>query len=213
MPLMHCKGKGAAIRHTGAAMPTQPLLEAQDLRVERGGRPLVEGLDLRLAAGDALWLRGRNGCGKSTLLRTLAGLRAPAAGRLTRHAPLRYLGHARGLRDELTVQEQFEFSAQLAGLRPDAAALRHFGLQRLARRPLRCLSAGQRQRAALAPLALPQQQATLWLLDEPFDALDPEGVQQLAELLQAHAAAGGAWVAVSHQAVPGLCAAERRLDA
>lgn len=84
---MHCKGKGAAIRHTGAAMPTQLLLEAQDLRVERSGRPLVEGLDLRLAAGDALWLRGRNGCGKSTLLRTLAGLRAPAAGRrrATRH--------------------------------------------------------------------------------------------------------------------------------
>lgn len=185
------------------------LLQATALRCERAGRALVDGWHLALHAGETVWLRGANGSGKTTLLRTLAGLRDPDAGTVQRPAPLRYLGHANGLKDELTVLESLRFAAQWQGLPHDTAGLRaaleHFGLGRLGSRPARQLSQGQRRRAALAPLALPQP-GSVWLLDEPFDALDDAGVTQLVALVQAHAAAGGATLFTSHQTVPALSA-------
>lgn len=194
--------------------PPAPLLQATALRCERAGRALVDGLALALHPGDTAWLRGANGAGKTTLLRTLAGLREPDGGKVQRHAALRFLGHANGLKDELTVLEGLRFAAQWEGLAHDEAALRaaldRWGLGPLRQRPARQLSQGQRRRAALAPLALPQPGA-VWLLDEPFDALDDAGVAQLVGLVQAHAAAGGATLFTSHQAVPALPAREIRL--
>lgn len=183
------------------ADPPAALLQAHDLTAERGGRPLWRGLALRLAAGECRWLRGANGSGKTTLLRTLAGLRAPAAGRIER-GPLRYLGHANALSAELTVLESLRWTAGWQGLPADTPlkpALERLGLASEARRPVRLLSQGQKRRAALAALALPQPAGTVWLLDEPFDALDDDGVARLQGLLSAHAEAGGAVLFTSHQ--------------
>ncbi|MFG6442762.1 heme ABC exporter ATP-binding protein CcmA [Roseateles sp. LKC17W] len=191
---------------TPPSAPEAALLEAADLCAERGGRRLWRGLNLQLHAGDCRWLRGANGCGKTTLLRTLAGLRAPSAGRVTR-GTLRYLGHAQALSAELSVSESLRFSASLQGLsasEPLRPALERLGLLREAARPVRQLSQGQRRRAALAALALPQPAGTVWLLDEPFDALDDDGVRRLQGLLDAHARSGGAVLFTSHQEAAAL---------
>lgn len=187
--------------------PPPPLLNAERLRCERGGRMLLEDFSLCLRAGESVWLRGPNGSGKTTLMRTLAGLREPAAGRVLRGA-LRHLGHTNALKDELSLQENLAFTAglqqrRLEGVRP---ALARFGLQGLERRTARRLSQGQRRRAALAQLALPaaQPQPEVWLLDEPFDALDDAGIATLVAMLHEHLDGGGALLFTSHQPVPQL---------
>lgn len=182
------------------------------MRCERGNRPLFAGLNLTLWGGDCVWLRGANGCGKTTLLRTLAGLRPADGGQLQRHVPLRYLGHSNGLKDELSVLEGLRFAARWQGLADDEAALlaalRYFELLPLRRWPSRSLSQGQRRRAALAPLALAQA-GSCWLLDEPFDALDDQGVALLCQLIQRHGQAGGATLFTSHQALAPLAGARQ----
>ena len=202
-----------------AARPTKPpgaLLQTLALAGERGDRRLFEGLDLALAPGSITWLRGRNGRGKTTLMRVLAGLSSPADGRLLiRGRSLRelgaegrrqwaYIGHTNALKDELTATESLQFLARLHGLPHDAAALKH-ALQRLGmvqrqHAAVRTLSQGQRRRVALARLAL-SAAAPLWLLDEPFDALDSDGIQALNTVLQDHARLGGAVLLTSHQAL------------
>ncbi len=194
------------------------MLCARGLGAQRGERPLFRGLSLDLQPGQVLWLRGRNGRGKTTLLRVLAGLSAPARGQAlldgqavqrlpsALRARLLYLAHANGLKDDLTVTEALRFLAQLQGTHPDgpalAAALAQVGMATRATALVRTLSQGQRRRAALARLALAAQQApAVWLLDEPFDALDDEGVQMLNRLLSQHARAGGSALLTSHQAV------------
>jgi len=190
-----------------SALSPALLLEATALRCERGNVALFADLDLALQAGDCVWLRGANGCGKTTLLRTLAGLRPADGGQLQRRAALRYLGHSNGLKDELSLLEGLRFTARWQGLAADEAALlqalRYFELLPLRRRPARSLSQGQRRRAALAPLALAQP-GSCWLLDEPFDALDDQGVALLCQLIQRHGAAGGATLFTSHQALAPL---------
>jgi heme exporter protein A len=197
---------------TDTALP--PLLLARGLRLERQGRVLWRSLDLALRPAEQLWLRGPNGCGKTTLLRTLAGLRAPARGQVQRTAALRWLSHAHGLKDELTLDETLTLEARLhaagSGQRaPSAQALaprldaarRALGLERLGARACRTLSQGQRRRAALATLLLDDghQPPAVWLLDEPFDALDDDGVQRLHTLIDGHLARGGAVLYTSHQ--------------
>lgn len=201
-----------ALNELVSVPPATALLEATELRSERGSGPLFSGLNLALRAGDCVWLRGANGCGKTTLLRTLAGLRPADRGRLQRHAPLRYLGHSNGLKDELSVIEGLRFAARWQGLADDEAAvlaaLRYFELLPLRRRPARSLSQGQRRRASLAPLALAQP-GSCWLLDEPFDALDDQGVALLCQLIQRHGEAGGATLFTSHQALAPLAGARQ----
>lgn len=185
------------------------LLTATDLGCRRGGRRVLRGVGLQLRPGQALWLRGANGSGKTSLLRLLAGLARPDEGRVdSRGGAPAYLGHANALKDELALGETLSFLCSLHGPEPDAAAMRtaleRIGLTRRLDFPVRKLSQGQRRRLALARLWLVP--ARVWLLDEPYDALDREACAQLDGALQAHRDAGGALVLTSHQpvALPGL---------
>ena len=190
------------------------MLEAVDLSGERGGRPLFRALRFALQPGQVVWLRGRNGRGKTSLLRLMAGLATPAAGAVHCNGVplpragaawrerLLFIGHANGLKEDLTVAESLRFLCRLQGRTCTAGvlaeALARLGVSALAARPVRTLSQGQRRRVALARLALPQP-SSVWLLDEPFDALDDEGVRLLNALLSEHAAAGGSTLLTSHQ--------------
>lgn len=178
------------------------LLHAAGLACRRGDRLLFRALDLAVHAGQVLWLRGANGRGKTSLLRLLAGLSTPDAGRVTRSGRLVYVAHANGLKDELTVLESLRFLARLQGRRDDEdalqAALGHFGMASRRNAPVRTLSQGQRRRVALARLAL-QPSPSVWVLDEPFDALDAEGIASLNRLIAQHSQCGGAVVLTSHQ--------------
>jgi len=187
------------------------MLEISALACERGGLRLFAGLAFALGPGELLRVRGANGSGKTTLLRALAGLTRPAAGTVCwkgnptgddfRNEML-FLGHAPALKDELTVLENLEFAARLSGHENFNLmnALQRLGIARLADLPARYLSQGQRKRAALARLAL-SPAAALWLLDEPFAALDGEGIAQASALCSAHLAGGGMLVLTSHQDV------------
>ena len=187
------------------------MLEAQDLACRRGERAIFAGLSFRLAPGEALLLLGANGSGKSSLLRLLAGLLAPAEGRLlwdgtdaladrAAHATrLRYLAHQEALKPSLTATENLDFFARLWGGTP-AAALARLDLSPLADLPVRLLSAGQRRRLALARLALAP--VPLWLLDEPTLGLDASAVGRLGGLLASHRAAGGMVLAATHLPLP-----------
>ena len=193
------------------------MLQALDLACVRGDRRLFRGLSFELGPGQLLRIEGANGAGKTSLLRLLAGLGLPAAGAVHwQGQPIRrqrevyaqallYLGHLGGLKDELTAAENLRIEADLAGTpgvdtaRIDAA-LAGWGLARQARLPLRVLSAGQRRRAALARLQLTE--ATLWILDEPFNALDVDAVAQLGRQIEAHVGGGGLAVITSHMELP-----------
>ncbi len=191
---------------------TLDTLACIDLACRRGNRLLFAGVNLEVRAGQAVWLRGRNGRGKTSLLRLAAGLAVPESGRVcwggvdlrraSSYAPVRvYIGHANALKEDLTVTESLQFLARLHGRAHDAAAL-HAALERVgmaSRRdaPVRTLSQGQRRRAALARLAL-ERTAALWLLDEPYDALDVDGIDDVNRLLHEHLARGGSVLLTSH---------------
>jgi heme exporter protein A len=190
------------------------MLETTALACERGGLRLFSDLAFALQAGALLRVRGANGSGKTTLLRTLAGLTRPAAGEVRWRGSaigeeyrreMLFLGHAAAVKDELTVFENLQFSSRLSGLEISASelkdALERLGIARLADLPARYLSQGQRKRAALARLALSPAVA-LWLLDEPFAALDEEAIVRVSGLCAAHLAAGGVLVLTSHQDIP-----------
>ncbi|HLO96215.1 MAG TPA: heme ABC exporter ATP-binding protein CcmA [Burkholderiaceae bacterium] len=190
-------------------MTSEPglLVRARELRCERGGRAVCTPQSFSVRAGQALWLRGRNGSGKTSLLRVLAGLAAPAGGDLWRapNTGILYAGHQNAVKDDLSLFENLQFLAQLGHLHAaDAeiqAALRHWGLWTARHRPARVLSQGLRRRLSLARLSLAEQRA-LWVLDEPFDALDDEGMAVLAGQLYAHQVRGGATVLSSHLSWP-----------
>jgi heme exporter protein A len=188
------------------ALPlTPPSLILQRLSQSRGGRPLFEGIDLALHPGQLLWVQGANGSGKTSLLRLICGLARPRAGRVHVEHDLLYIGHKPGLKEVFSVIEQLLDSAALAG-RPcseaDAlAALAPVGLDEAAGLRLAQLSEGQRRRAALAQLWLPQV-PPLWVLDEPLAALDTAMADRLAQRLDRHAGEGGSVVFTSHQPLP-----------
>jgi heme exporter protein A len=162
-----------------------------------------------------LRVSGANGAGKTSLLRMLCGLLAPAQGQVlwqgqdvqrsreAFHQQLIYLGHAAALKDDLTPLENLHVATRLGGTAPDDAAARQAlagaGLGGREHVPSRNLSQGQRRRAALA--RLPLGQALLWVLDEPFNALDTAATAWLLGLIEAHLRRGGLVVLTSHQPV------------
>jgi len=185
------------------------LLDVSGLTCRRGGRQVFEGLSFTLGAGDLLTLTGPNGSGKTTLLRALALLVPADAGtirwqgddvaddREAWRARLGWLGHQEGLKADLSVRENLVVAGRLRGETADLdEALTAFDLIRLADRPVRTLSAGQRRRAALARLVAGE--ARVWLLDEPFNALDAPSQAALRDVLETHIEDGGLAIAATH---------------
>lgn len=180
--------------------------------------PLFSDLDVSVGEGESLRVTGRNGSGKSTLLRTLCGLIEPLAGELlwrgrsvrrdgtALRSELLYIGHALGLKDDLSALENLRVAQALAG-RPCSEAqalqaLQALGLgPRTAGAPARTLSQGQKRRAVLARLALPVGLGApgLLVLDEPFNALDTASVAQLTALLAQRLAQGAMLIYTTHQ--------------
>jgi heme exporter protein A len=190
-------------------------LSGRGVACMRGGRTVFAGLDFGFAPGELVVLRGPNGAGKSSLLRVLAGLVEPAAGTLAWHgsdiaddaaahrARLQYVGHLDALKPSLSAREHLRFHAALRDVerRDVEAALAAFGLERLADRPARFLSQGQKRRVALARLCVAP--AALWLLDEPTNGLDGDGVARLSAAIAAKREGGGIVIAATHLDFPG----------
>jgi heme exporter protein A len=192
------------------------LLEVDGLACVRGDRPLFANVSFGLSAGEWMHLQGDNGSGKTSLMRILCGLSPAAAGEVrwagvpirqsaeVYRAEMLYLGHTLSLKDDLSALENLQFEAAVSGepleLPRALEGLAALGLRGREHLPLRVLSQGQKRRAALARLLT--SRARLWLLDEPFVALDPGAVTQLVDLLGRHVAQGGMVLYTSHQTVP-----------
>ncbi len=179
------------------------MLSVSDLSLERGGRELFNTLSFEVLPGDLIQLAGANGAGKTSLLRILSGLsRYGYEGAVQRHADQLYLGHLAGVKGLLSPRENLAWHVGGQGQYTNdeiEQALRKVGLYGYEDVPSHNLSAGQHRRVNLARLYLPGP--SLWLLDEPFTAIDSEGVASLEALLVAHATSGGAVVLTSHQAL------------
>jgi len=185
-------------------------LTAENLACARGDKRLFDGLNFHVTAGQALAVEGANGAGKTSLLRMIAGFLAPAAGRIViktaasenddaeeRGKTIGWLGHQDGLKPQLSVREQLDFFASLYATKADGTVLEQVGLARQADLPCRYLSAGQKRRLGLARLLAVKR--PLWLLDEPFAALDASGQRLIAHLMARHCGEGGIIVAATHE--------------
>ena len=179
----------------------EPLLAVQGLCLERGGRELFRDLSFDVRPGHLVQVDGPNGAGKTSLLRILAGLsRYGFEGRVERHCPLLYLGHQSAVKALLTPRENLAWHVAGESVHADAEiedALSRVGLYGYEDVPSHALSAGQHRRVNLARLYL--SRSALWLLDEPFTAIDKGGVAELEKLLVEHVQRGGAVVMTSHQ--------------
>jgi len=181
-----------------------PLIKATGLCLERGGRQLLTDFELQVLPGELVLIEGANGSGKTTLLRSLAGL-SQLAQRGTIElggGPPLYLGHRAGIKQLLSPRENLSFFCHSHGLDCSGidAALDRVGLYGYEDLLCQTLSAGQQRRVNLARLYL--RRGGLWLLDEPFTAIDREGVIALASTLQEQVQGGGAVVLTSHQDLP-----------
>ena len=190
-------------------------LQARDLACVRGDRKLFSNISFDLSAGDCLHVRGENGVGKTSLLRLLTGLSKPEVGQvlwnhelITKqvnqfHRNLLFLGHLDALKEEFSALENLQTHAALDGIdlphEKALAALWRFGLRGRENLPVNCLSAGQKRRVLMARMLT--RQAQLWILDEPFNALDVNAVALLEGLMAEHLTSGGILVLTSHQAI------------
>lgn len=191
------------------------MLRVSHLSCSRGNKPLFADVSFELQAGQALHLEGDNGVGKTSLLRIVCGLSPADAGEVCWHdntiqanaaafrSSLFYLGHGLSLKEELTALENLMSDAAVSGRSLSEAqalvALARMGLRGREHLPLRVMSQGQKRRTALARLLA--SQAPLWVLDEPFVALDAKAVDGLRGLLAEHVAKGGMVLFTSHQPV------------
>lgn len=191
------------------------MLKAHDLACVRGERLLFKNLSFELKAGGLVYVLGDNGSGKSSLLKLLCGLLTAETGSVLwceqniRHesevyqSNLTYIGHLNGLKDELSALENLSFSHAIAGKKITSkqllAALAATGMERYAHLPVGELSLGQKRRVALTRLWLTTN--PLWILDEPFAALDAAAIALLASRLTQHLSNGGMVVMTSHQDV------------
>jgi len=189
----------------------QVLLSANGLTCIREDRILFEALNFSVCRGDVIQVEGPNGSGKTSLLRILAGLSQPYDGTVLFkeqniveqqddfHQNLLYLGHLPGVKGEMTAQENLEFNLTLHGNDSSKAeeTLEKVNLLGFEDALASHLSAGQHRRISLARLW--QSKAPIWILDEPFTAIDKNGVEQLEQLFLAHAQRGGCVILTTHQ--------------
>lgn len=182
----------------------------------RGRRRLFGGLNFALRGGDLLRVTGANGSGKTSLLRILCGLLSPVCGDVRWHGDnirslreeywqqLLYIGHAHAVKEELTALENLVVSCTLVGVnvsREQALeALSRLGLAGYEALPVKILSRGQQRRVTLSRLFL-SEKIPLWILDEPFDALDAGAVDCVRLLIAQHLARGGGVVLTTYQQI------------
>ena len=201
------------------------MLEASNLECIRGERSLFAGVGFRLAAGEMLYLQGSNGSGKTSLMRILCGLSHPVAGEIRWRGQtiaalgedyrreLCYLGHHNAIKEELTPLENLLAAARLADEALDEGdaldALERVGLAGREELACRYLSQGQKRRVALARLV--NERRALWVLDEPYVALDAAAIELVAGLIGAHLQRGGLAVLTTHQSVDVAAGARREL--
>nr|WP_252738971.1 cytochrome c biogenesis heme-transporting ATPase CcmA [Colwellia sp. D2M02] len=201
------------------------LLSAKNLTCIRQDRLLFDALSFDVFAGDIIQVEGPNGSGKTSLLRILTGLSQPYEGQvlfqstathnkenlqaITRYREeyqqnLLYFGHLSGIKGEMTVEENLSFNIALHGDNTDgqAQALTNVNLMGFEDNLASNLSAGQHRRTALARLY--QSNAPIWILDEPFTAIDKQGVSDLEALFLAHAQRGGCIILTTHQDLSAL---------
>ncbi|HEY6864333.1 MAG TPA: cytochrome c biogenesis heme-transporting ATPase CcmA [Burkholderiales bacterium] len=202
-------------------------LEATALRCTRGERTLFSDLSFTLRGGDLLRIAGANGSGKTSLLRIACGLLEANGGavrwrgedvrrlREDYSRELVYLGHAPAVKDDLTARENLEIACALGGIaaaRVDVrGALASLGLAGCEELPARVLSQGQRRRVTLARLVLARA-IPLWMLDEPFTALDPAATDRVRALIAEHVARGGSVLYTTHHEVPIAAGRASRID-
>lgn len=201
---------------TPASVPaTAPdRFEARDLQCVRHDRTLFAGLNFMLTPGQILQIEGPNGSGKTSLLRMLCGLLQPAQGEVHWRgvdiqaqrseflADVAYIGHLHGIKEDLSPRENLRMAQALGRTRDDISleqALEQVGLYRFEDLPSRTLSAGQRRRVALARLLV--LDARVWVLDEPFTALDRSGKALIESMLETHSRNGGIAILTTHQPV------------
>lgn len=222
MPEVVCFKPLLPMTTTNSSFPASATaaLEARQVTCVRGDRTLFSGLDLQLFAGQCLHVRGENGVGKTSLLRLLTGLAAPESGEVLWcghsikkqvsefHSKLLFLGHRDALKEDLSAIENLRMYAAIDGTKlseQDAfACLWRFGLKGREDLPVNCLSAGQKKRVLMARMLT--RRAQVWILDEPFNALDTHAVGELQDLIVEHLEGNGLVVLTSHQslAISGL---------
>ncbi|MDH5257881.1 MAG: cytochrome c biogenesis heme-transporting ATPase CcmA [Gammaproteobacteria bacterium] len=189
------------------------MLESVDLACVRGDRPLFSELNFSIQSGDLLHLKGHNGSGKTSLLRILSGLMLQADGEVRWNGEnirklrdefqkeLLYIGHLPGIKGDLTALENLRVNNALSGhtISEDLAwnALGRIGLKGREDLPARVLSQGQQRRVALSRMLV--SNAKLWILDEPFTALDVKAVAMLQKVLEEHVKKGGMIILTTHQ--------------
>lgn len=202
------------------------MLEISNLECIRGDRTLFSDLSFKLGAGELLYLHGHNGSGKTTLLRTICGLFKPAQGAISWDGEkinaldeeycreVVYLGHHNGIKNDLTGLENLRVSATLDGdeIEDESLwdALAKMGLAGFEDLPTMVLSQGQKRRVALARLLL--NNSKLWVLDEPFTALDVAAVDLLQSIIADHVGGGGMVLLTTHQEVKLTSGQVRRLQ-
>jgi len=201
------------------------MLDVSNLGCVRGEQNLFSGIEFRLSDGELLYLQGKNGSGKTSLLRILCGLSHAVSGEIRWRGQLTsdlgedyrrelfYLGHHNAIKEDLTALENLLVPAQLAGeeLNQDSAfaALGQLGLAGREDLACRYLSQGQKRRVALARLV--NERRPLWILDEPYVALDTAAIELVAGLIGAHLQRGGLAVLTTHQTVEVLAGTVREL--
>jgi len=211
-PSVAALGRGAAASGTGGARGVS--LDASNLECIRDDRVLFSGLSFSARPGEVVQIEGHNGSGKTSLLRILCGLLLPSQGdvlwcgqpvervRADFLGELSYLGHHNGIKGDLSALENLHFAATLSPRRAETdahAILARFTLRGFEDVPCRTLSAGQNRRVGLARLLMTR--SLLWVLDEPFSALDRKGMRDLETIFEEHVGNGGMIVLTTHQPI------------